>query len=293
MTTDETAPLFGVIGSPIAHSRSPELHRAAYAAIGLTADYDRTEVGEGGLATFLAGSSERRRGVSVTMPLKKEAWLAATERDRTAELTGVVNTLVRIGEGPGGRYRGANTDVAGIVGAVRGAGWTRGEHILVLGAGATAMSAVVAAGDLGATRVTLAVRSIARAADAERLGRVLGLDVRVSSLDDIADVGADAVVSTLPGGTPLEAPPVASLGSGGLLLDVAYSPWPSALASAAARHGATVVHGLSMLVHQAVQQVRLFTAADDRDWAFSAPLVRRAMFGAVGLPEDGIALLRS
>jgi shikimate dehydrogenase len=287
VAADEPRPLFGVVGSPIQHSRSPVLHRAAYAAIGFAADYDRTEVAAGGLAGYLASSPDRRRGVSVTMPLKREAWLAAGVRDRAAELTGVANTLVRSRDG---RLAGANTDVQGIVGAIRAAGEGDVRHVLVLGAGATATSAVVAAASLGASSLTLAARSAARATDAVTLGRSLGLDVAVVGLEDIAEEQAAVVVSTLPGGVDLPDLPQAALREGTVLLDVAYSPWPSALVSAGVVSGATVVHGLAMLVHQAAQQVRLFAGLDDAAWEAVGARATTAMFEVVGLPGSGIVL---
>lgn len=287
MAADSPRPLFGVIGSPIAHSKSPVLHRAAYTAIGFDADYDLTEVAEGGLDAFLRSSPPRRRGVSVTMPLKREAWLAADVRDRAAELTGAVNTLVGL---DGDRRTGANTDVAGIVGAVRGAGERDVRHVLVIGAGATAMSAVVAAADLGAASLTFAARSPERASDAAGLARSLGLATTVVPLDAMAGVPADVVVSTLPGGTDLPVLPRAALAPGSLVLDVAYSPWPSLLAREGLAVGATVVHGLSMLVHQAARQVRLFAGLDDAAWDADAARVTHALFDAVGIPPSGVVL---
>ena len=285
MAAEEPRPLFGVIGSPIEHSRSPAMHRAAYAAIGFAADYDRTEVAAGRLADYLAASPARRRGVSVTMPLKREAWLAAADRDRAAELTGVANTLVRSSDGG---LRGANTDVQGIVGAVRGAGERDVRHVLVLGAGATATSAVVAAVSLGAESLTLAARSPERAADVASLARSLGLAVAVVGLDGVVDERASVVVTTLPGGVDLPALPHAALREGTVLLDVAYSPWPSPLVSAGLAGGATVVHGLAMLVHQAAQQVRLFSGLDDAAWEVVAVRATTAMFDVVGVPPSGL-----
>jgi shikimate dehydrogenase len=286
VASETTGLLFGVIGSPIGHSMSPALHRAAYAALDFPAEYDSTEVGAGGLAEFLRSSPASRRGVSVTMPLKREAWLAASTRDHAAELTGAVNTLVRADGGE--RLSGSNTDVAGIVGAVQGAGRREVGHVLIIGAGATAASAVVAAADLGARSLTLAVRSPERAEGAVGLGRSLGLATTVRRLAEVAEVRADVVVSTIPGGQELAVLPRASLVPGSLLLDVAYSPWPSALVTCGVAGGATVVHGLSMLVHQAAQQVRLFADLRGSAWSEVADRVTNAMFEVVGLPATGV-----
>ncbi|RUR00725.1 shikimate dehydrogenase family protein [Labedella endophytica] len=288
MSAEIVRPLFGVVGSPIGHSKSPLLHRAAYAALGFDAEYDVTEVGSGGLGGYLSSSPAHRRGVSVTMPLKTEAWLASSTRDRAAELTGAVNTLV--GSVSDGLHtpRGANTDVGGIVGAVRGAGRPEARDVLVVGAGATAASAVVAASDLGARRLTIAARSAERAAGVAGLARSLGLETTVVGLEGAATVSADLVVSTLPGGADVPEPALASFGEGALLLDVAYSPWPSAFVTAGLQGGAVVVHGLSMLVHQAARQVRLFAAVEDATWKDVGEHVTVAMFDAVGMPASGI-----
>ena len=288
MAGDGPIPLFGVIGSPIGHSRSPVLHRAAYDALGFDASYDATEVGEGGLAAFLRASPAERRGVSVTMPLKREAWLVAASRDRAAELTGAVNTLVADPVGGWARATGSNTDVAGIVGALRGVGEHTIGHVLVIGAGATAASAVVAASDLGASSVTLAVRSPERAVATADLVRSLGMAAVIHPLAEVADVRADVVISTLPGGAAMPGLPTGSLRPGSVLLDVAYSPWPSVLVEYGLDRGAAVVHGLSMLVHQAARQVRLFAGLDDDAWAGAGDRVTRSMFDAVGLDPTGL-----
>lgn len=275
MAAELDAPLFGVVGSPIGHSRSPILHEAAYAAIGFRARYDRTEVRSGGLAAFLAASGVERSGLSVTMPLKREAWEIALERDRAATLTGSVNTLVRR---PGGGFDGSNTDVGGIIDAVRSADTRPARTVLVLGAGATAASAVVAAAELGATLVVLAARSPERAAGTADIAGSLGLEIRVVPLDAVSDVDADVVLATLPGGTTLDALPERAARGGAVLLDAAYDPWPSAIAAHWLAAGAPVVHGLAMLVHQAARQVRLFAGIDEARWGELRPVVLDAMF---------------
>lgn len=279
-------PLFGVVGSPIAHSQSPALHRAAYAAIGFDARYDRTEVGEGRLGEFLAEAGDALRGLSVTMPLKREAFALAVDRDSAAESTGAVNTLHRAG--PDAPFLGANTDVGGIVDAVRAGGATSPAHVLVLGGGATAASAVVAAAELGAATVTLAVRALDRATSVAALAREVGLGAELVTLDGVGPVPADVVVSTLPGGSVIPVLPERARDGGAVLLDAAYSPWPSELAAQWFDGHAPVVHGLSMLVHQAARQVRLFARRSEREWALEAGVVTSAMFDVVGLDHSGM-----
>jgi shikimate dehydrogenase len=284
VAADDRAPVFGVVGSPIDHSRSPALHLAAYAALGLDARYDRAEVREGGLRDHLEASGPERRGFSVTMPLKREAWAAAARRDRAAELTGAANTLVRADDGG---FEGANTDVGGIVDAVRGVRTEPIAHVVVLGSGATASSAVVAASELGASAVTLAVRSPERAVGTAELARSIGLDADVRALADLAGIPADVVISTLPGGTILDASPERASADGALLLDAAYSPWPGGLVAHWFERDAPVVHGLAMLVHQAARQVRLFARLDEAQWRRDRPVITDAMFRVVGLDPSG------
>jgi len=243
-----------VLGSPIAHSLSPLLHRAAYRALGLEQwRYAAHEVGEAAFRPFVAGLDESWRGLSLTMPLKEVAFEVASEVSAAARATGAVNTLVRRGTG---EWDAHNTDVHGIVAALAPAGGS--DSATVLGSGATARSAIAALGQLGVSRVRVAVRSGVRPETA-RMSAALGVHLDEVALDRWADEGG-LVVSTLPAGASSSA---ASALEGraleGTLLDVVYADWPTPLARAAAGAGLTVVSGLDMLVHQAAEQVRLMT----------------------------------
>lgn len=251
-----------VLGSPIGHSRSPQLHRAAYRELSLDWSYEPVDVPEGGLIDFVAGLSPQWRGLSVTMPLKREALALSADRDRVAELSSSVNTLL-LGE-PGGLVHGFNTDVPGLVRALAEAGMTRARHVTILGAGATASSALVAAADLGAQTIDVVVRTTTKATGLVELGHQLGLIVTVSSLASIAAAGrgSDLVISTLPGGTVLDTQFPAELRRRALLFDVAYAPWPSALSRSWTTAGGRVASGLGMLLHQALIQVRIFVTGN-------------------------------
>ncbi len=249
-----------VLGSPIAHSLSPVLHRAGYAAAGLAGwEYDAHEVDAAGLAAFVGALGEEWRGLSLTMPLKEVAAEVATTVDDVARRTAAVNTLVRRVDGG---WDATNTDVVGVVRALAphlpaGAG-----RALVLGAGATARSAVLALAELGVTTLTVRARDTGRAADLLAWALDLGTGIRngsVAALGPWVTTRDDVVVSTLPG----SAGEVAAAGvppeHRGVLLDVVYAGWPTPLARAAEDAGMTVVSGLDMLVHQAAEQFRLFT----------------------------------
>ncbi len=254
-----------VAGSPITHSRSPLLHSTAYALLGAQIDYGRIEA-DAAAAPALA---ERLRtepgwvGLSATMPLKQALLPEMDEVSETARLLGAMNTVVVSRSEEGVRLSGHNTDVEGIVLALRAAGGVDPERPgLVLGGGGTAASALAALAQLGLERVTVAVRNPERAAGLVELGDALGLNVDVTSLTTVTRGSAPgAVVSALPpGAADASAEAVAALARPGVpLLDVAYDPWPSPLAAAWGRAGGTAVHGLAMLVYQAIAQIELFT----------------------------------
>lgn len=249
-----------VLGSPIAHSKSPDLHLAAYGALGLDWTYERIEVTADQLADFLNDQGSEFRGFSATMPLKQELLRLATEADLVARTTGAANTAFGMREG---QLRVTNTDVAGIVNAFRHAGVDSIRDAAVLGSGATAASAVAALADLGAESVSIRVRDPHRAHGLEQLANSLGMRVAVNELSAERDQAGwpapDALISTLPARAVDQwASRYAPLAP--VLLDVAYEPWPSALASAAS--GATVISGLEMLLQQALIQVRIFVAED-------------------------------
>jgi shikimate dehydrogenase len=254
-----------VLGSPVAHSLSPVLHEAGYAACGLTGwRYDRVEVAEEGLGTFVAGLGDEWRGLSLTMPLKEAALAVADAVDGLARRAGAANTLVRRDDGG---WVATNTDVEGVAGALRPALAAARAGAVVLGSGATTRSALLALDVLAAEgRVGSDVVVHARnAAAAEALldwaqGAGLALRLAVAPLGPVVvDPEAAAVVSTLPPAGAGAAVAALPARSGAVLLDVVYAGWPTPLAREAAARGMTVVSGLEMLVHQAAAQFRLFT----------------------------------
>jgi shikimate dehydrogenase len=248
-----------VLGSPIAHSLSPVLHTAAYRALGLSDwDYELHECAEPGLAGFVAGLGPEWAGLSLTMPLKRVALEVADEISPLAAVTGAANTLVLTG----GRRYADNTDVAGIVATLRGAGFESGGRAVVLGAGGTAQAALAALRELGVDEIDVLVRSLARTdelrATADRIGVTPTLSDALLDRDRASASirGADVVISTLPGAA---ADPLRGAGPATVLLDVIYAPWPTPFAAAAAAAGARVCSGLEVLLQQAVDQVKLMT----------------------------------
>ncbi|MBW8870619.1 MAG: shikimate dehydrogenase, partial [Leifsonia sp.] len=237
---------------------------------------------------FVAGLGPEWRGLSLTMPLKKAVLPLLAETDQNAAQTGGANTVLIDGED----LRGFNTDVAGIVRALQAAGLSEARYVHILGGGATAASALVAAAELGAERVDAHVRDLARSEWIEPLANELGLRVRIrpfSQADRSLDV-PELVMSTLPGGTMTEAVYTDSTRRRSVLFDVAYDPWPTPLARQWEAVGGRVVSGLPMLVHQALLQVRVFVSGDPLQPLQDEQDVLAAMLDAVGIDEQGAPL---
>jgi shikimate dehydrogenase len=269
-----------VIGSPVAHSLSPDLHAAAYAVLGLDWEYSRHEVREGELAGFLDGLDRSWRGLSVTMPLKEELARLADESDHTVDLTGAANTVLLTNEG---RRIARNTDVAGVEKALDAAGMSTVRHAVVAGAGATARSVVVALSAMGLRSVTIAVREAARAGALVALAERLDLDVDLVSLTDLSHVvdGAEVVAWTLPNGVEIGAALPADARQSAIALDVTYDPWPGPLAAQWHEAGGRVVSGRDLLLHQAVRQVRFFVSGQTEVPIESEAAVAVAMAAAL------------
>ena len=251
-----------VLGSPISHSKSPSLHRAAYERLGLAWQYSAVEMDGDRLGEFIGGLDASWRGLSLTMPLKRDVLPLLDSIDDVAAITGAANTVFF----DGGTRRGFNTDVGGIVRTLREGGVDEVGRCVLLGGGATAASALVAMAQLGAREVRVLVRRPGSASQLVELGSHLDVQVDEGGLAEFATIDrSDLVVSTVPGGTDLGVAASARLISSAALLDVAYDPWPTPLAADWIASDGTVVHGLGMLLHQALLQVRIFVSGDPNE----------------------------
>jgi shikimate dehydrogenase len=265
-----------VLGHPVAHSLSPVLHTAAYQALGLDGwEYGVHDVTQDALAGFLRGLDESWAGLSLTMPLKQVVIGLLDHVEPLAEAVGAVNTVlfstVRGASGGVVTTTGTNTDVHGIVAALRERlGTRRVADAVVLGGGATAASALAAIAELGCASPRVFVRSLGRIGPLREAVARMGVSPSFEVFDDKATTSAladaDAVVSTMPKyaadtWAPLLTDLLTDTGEKprGVLLDVVYDPRPTALQSAWAALGADTVGGERMLLHQAAEQVRLMT----------------------------------
>ncbi|NGO43958.1 shikimate dehydrogenase [Streptomyces ureilyticus] len=246
-----------VLGQPIAHSLSPVLHGAAYAALGLGAwSYDRFEIDEAALPGFLEGLGPEWAGLSLTMPLKRAVIPLLDEISATAASVEAVNTVVFTEDG---RRVGDNTDIPGMVAALREHGIEQVDSAAILGAGATASSALAAVSRICTGEIVAYVRSEARAAEMRQWGERLKTEVRIANWADAERaLHAPLVVATTPAGAT-DAFASAVPGRPATLFDVLYDPWPTALAARWSAYGGAVVSGLDLLVHQAALQVEQMT----------------------------------
>jgi shikimate dehydrogenase len=252
-----------VLGAPIAHSLSPQLHTAAYAALGLSDwNYRAIECEVSRLGGLLAQlDAEGLAGVSLTMPLKRAVLPMLARCDRLAADVGAANTVL-FGGVPG-EWWGANTDVAGMVTALRSAGVTAIDDAGVIGAGATATSALAALRELGAGSITVYARRPAAVVELTDAAARLGVSVVVAPFESVEEVAsASLVIATTPAGATDELADRLPDVVHGVLLDVVYAPWPTRLAEAWAARGGTEIGGLELLVGQAAEQVRLMTGAE-------------------------------
>jgi shikimate dehydrogenase len=244
-----------VLGSPIAHSLSPVLHNAGYAAAGLAGwRYTAIECGEAEFAGLVGGLSDEWVGLSLTMPLKAAALAVASVVGAVADAIGAANTLVRTGDG----WRAENTDAPGMVDALREAGVVRAESVAILGAGGTARAAVAAAHDLGADDIHVYARRVAAFDNLSEAADRLGTSITYGAWADASgSADADLVISTVPKGVADALRPPWRPET--TLFDAIYDPWPTPLAAGAASAGCTIVSGLDLLLHQAVRQFEMFT----------------------------------
>ncbi len=271
-----------VLGSPITHSKSPLLHAAAYRVLGLPWSYSAVEVVEGSLGAFINTRDASWRGLSLTMPLKRKVLPMLTSQSDLVTTVGAANTVLF---DDSMAMHGFNTDVAGIVAALADHGVTALERVQILGGGATAASVLAAVAQLGAAHATVSARNPERASSLEPLAAGLGIELTIRRLG-IADrslIVPSAVISTLPGSAEHGMDFPEAIRQQAMLLDVAYEPWPSALAASWSEVGGTVVSGLEMLLHQAVGQVRIFVTGEEGGSLPDESRVIGAMRESVGL----------
>jgi shikimate dehydrogenase len=245
--------LCGIVLHPAGHTRSPAMHRAAYAALGLNAHYQAFDVRPEALADAVAGV--RALGliqIAVSIPHKEAMLALVDEVDPVAARIGAINTVTRVGVG----LRGANTDWIGAIRALQRETSVEGRRAVVLGAGGTARAVVHGLGQHGA-EVCVLNRTVERA---ETLARELGA-AHAGSLDDLGSLAPELLVNTTSVGLDEDRSPVPAkaLPEGLIALDAVYAPARTRLLRDVEARGGRAIEGKWMLVHQAVEQLRIWT----------------------------------
>ena len=254
-----------VLGQPISHSRSPAMHNAALAELGLADEwsYEAIEVGPSDFESLLRGmAAEGFVGANVTVPHKVAALELADETSEAARAIGAANTL----SFTGGRIAAENTDARGFLDSLPAR--PAGRRALVLGAGGSARAVVWALVTEGAL-VSIWNRT---AEKAERVADEFGALALPSHDERLATGNFDLIVNTTTvgmggsgeGRVNLKSLPIRadSLGETHQLVDLAYGPAETELARAARAHGAAVVDGLEVLVRQGAASLRIWTGQD-------------------------------
>ncbi len=266
------AALYGVVGSPVGQSRSPAMHNAGFAALGLNAAYVPLETADAeDFVRFARGM--QLHGASITAPLKVPLMRHVDEIEPLARRVGAINTLVV----RDGRWIGANTDVAGFLAPLAGRIALKGVRAAVLGAGGAARGVAIALADQGA-RVTICARRREAAQDIARVvaGAVDTIPPRPGSWDVL--VNATPMGSAVDPGSPVAGAPL----DGEIVFDLVYAPVETRLLSDARAAGCLTIGGLEMLVAQAERQFELWTGQPP-----PAGLFQAAAFGSAAMSSAG------
>ncbi len=236
-----------VLGSPINHSLSPFIHNRAYEILGVEGNYERHEVTAESFDSFieLARNSDWT-GFSLTMPLKEAPLKAGFDVDSRAQTIQSVNTLVRTGDS----FRALSTDVLAFDRILQNISYHR---VAIIGGGGTARAALGAL-DGTVDQVTMLQRGSNR--NSQLVAAVSQSEIVFADLSTpLSDF--DLVISATPAGAS-DSLASSIAGHAGTLIESLYKPWPTVLASAWEQRGGHVIHGLDLLVEQALDQIHLF-----------------------------------
>ena len=249
-----------VLGSPISHSLSPTLHRAAFESIGVAGSYEAIDVPSGTLSEFFLSNQSEFDYFSLTMPLKEEAHLLQVTCDELSLRIGSINTLYK----KEGRWLATSTDGSGFLAALAAQGFSSFSNALILGAGGTARAV---AGALDGNVETLSVmgRTSTRRDALERCVEESEFtylpwknDPEINSYDLIINTTPAGAADLLAENLPVQV--------SGLLFDVIYKPWPTVLASAWEDRSGKVINGKELLLWQGLDQLALvLTEEFDRE----------------------------
>ena len=250
-----------VLGKPIHHSLSPTMHRAAYQKLGIEGEYSAFEVGESDFSAFMTAHQQGWTGFSLTMPLKEISLDVATSIDPVAQRIRSANTLLRRGRD----WYATSTDRTGFISLLACHKLLNSARVLILGAGGTARAAAAALDEQG-REITLVRRS--RLRDEAMNRSVEKASLSLVDWQALTLAPFDCVINTVPGSAADEL--LVDLEGAPALIDVIYSPWPSALAARWAQHNHQIMSGIELLIWQGIDQIELMTGESfDREEMFN------------------------
>jgi shikimate dehydrogenase len=257
---DQKPDAYAVMGNPIAHSKSPLIHRLFAEQTGQRMEYRAILVDRGGFAQAVGNfQANGGKGLNITVPFKQEAWALVDERSAVAEGAGAVNTIAFRADG---RLYGHNTDGLGLHRdlLVNQSAALKDKHVLVLGAGGAVRGVLEPLLGEGPARLLIANRTVERAVELAEAFAGLGA-VRGCGFDELAGERFDLVINGTAASLQGEVPPLPDdlLAPGALCYDMMYAPEPTAFLAWAHAHGAArAVDGLGMLVEQAAESFLLW-----------------------------------
>ena len=240
-----------VLGSPISHSLSPVMHKAAFEFLGIAGAYSAIDVPSGELAQFIAKSSDDFDYLSLTMPLKEEVLALDVKADGLTHRIQSGNTLFKIENS----WNLTSTDGSGLIAALDNAGITQLHSVLILGAGGTAR-AVTGALDAISKNIHVLGRSSVRQEALESAIVNSSFEYHRWSLD-VDFSSYDLVVNTTPAGAADLLANSVHPGIAATLFDVIYKPWPTELAQRWSDCGGKVINGLELLLYQGIDQLEI------------------------------------
>ena len=244
-----------IVGHPVSHSQSPQMHNAAYQELKLDWQYLREDVPPGGLKDFIFANRNNYQGLSVTMPLKEEAIWVADQVTPLAKLLNSANTLL-ISDST---IVAGNTDVIGIRDSIKQNIKRDFGSCTIIGTGATARSALAAAYALKIKKISVVGRSEENLANFSNLAATLKVQVQTHPFNElVVTMDSELVINTVPKGVMDDYAMLIPVRPK-VLLEVNYAPWPSALAREWLLRNGRVVSGLEMLLFQGVKQFEIFT----------------------------------
>ena len=277
--------IIGVIGDPVEHSRSPQMHNAVIHELGLDYVYVPFHVATDQIGHAVEGFKALKVvGINITLPHKKSVLPLMDKISREAELIGAVNTMVF----EDGKVEGHNTDARGFINSLNeeGVNSVRGMNVLILGAGGASQAVVAGLAIERVANITIANRTVEKAVNlADEIGSKTDISVKGISLDDsrLLECASecDLLVSTVTSGMDTSIEPVINpnwLNKDCIVCDIVYTPPETNLLKAAKKRGLKTIGGMGMLVHQGAISFELWTGIKPSVETMRKALVQ-ALFG--------------